>query len=82
MALNTLPTWALALLVVGGAVCIGLGGFLPMRRFVQRLAEHADSRSLSSALSISPASSIALVGHEPYLFRDAENARVLPVRPL
>lgn len=76
MALNTLPTWALALLVVGGAVCIGLGGFLPMRRFVQRLAEHADSRSLSSALSIS------LVGHEPYLFRDAEDARVLPVRPL
>lgn len=51
--LNTLPTWALALLVVGGAVCIGLGGFLLMRRFVPSLAAHADSRSLSSAFSIS-----------------------------
>jgi hypothetical protein len=51
--LNTLPTWALVLLVVGGAVCIGLGGFLLMRRFVPSLAEHAESRSLSSAFSIS-----------------------------
>lgn len=51
--LNTLPTWALVLLVVGGAVCIGVGGFLLMRRFVPSLAEHADSRSLSSAFSIS-----------------------------
>jgi uncharacterized protein DUF4239 len=51
--LNTLPTWALALLVVGMAVVIGLGGFLLMRRFVPSLSEHADSRSLSSAFSIS-----------------------------
>jgi Protein of unknown function (DUF4239) len=51
--LNTLPTWALALLVVGTAVVIGLGGFLLMRRFVPSLREHADSRSLSSAFSIS-----------------------------
>ena len=51
--LNTLPTWALVLLVVGGAVCIGVGGFLFMRKLVPSLAEHADSRSLSSAFSIS-----------------------------
>ena len=51
--LNTLPTWGLALLVVGGAVCIGLGGFLLMRRLVPSLAAHADSRSLSSAFGIS-----------------------------
>ena len=51
--LNTLPTWALVLLVVGGAVVIGVGGFLVMRKFVPSLAEHADSRSLSSAFSIS-----------------------------
>src|ERR1700757_5225803 len=51
--LNTLPTWALALLVVGGAMCIGLGGFLLMRRLVPSLSEHSDSRSLSSAFSIS-----------------------------
>src|SRR5207248_9229333 len=41
------------LLVVGGAVCIGIGGFLLMRRLVPSLAEHADSRSLSCAFSIS-----------------------------
>src|SRR5205807_5846160 len=40
-------------LVVGGAVVIGVGGFLLMRRLVPSLAEHADSRSLSSAFSIS-----------------------------
>lgn len=51
--LNTLPTWALAFLVVGGAVCLGLGGFLLVRRLAPSLAEHADSRSLSSAFSIS-----------------------------
>lgn len=51
--LNTLPTWALVLLVVGGAVVIGIGGFVLMRKFVPSLAEHADSRSLSSAFSIS-----------------------------
>jgi hypothetical protein len=51
--LNTLPTWSLVLLVVGGAVCIGLGGFLLMQRFVPSLAVHSDSRSLSSAFSIS-----------------------------
>ncbi|HEY5099881.1 MAG TPA: hypothetical protein VII54_07490 [Gaiellaceae bacterium] len=51
--LNNLSTWELALLVVGGAVCIGLGGFTLMRRFVPSLADHADSRSLSSAFSIS-----------------------------
>jgi hypothetical protein len=51
--LNNLSTWQLALLVVGGAVCIGLGGFMLMRRFVPSLADHADSRSLSSAFSIS-----------------------------
>ncbi|MBV8063898.1 MAG: DUF4239 domain-containing protein [Actinobacteria bacterium] len=51
--LNTLPTWALALVVVGGALCVGLGGFALMRRLVPSLAAHADSRSLSSAFSIS-----------------------------
>ncbi|HEY4413414.1 MAG TPA: hypothetical protein VGN06_10485 [Gaiellaceae bacterium] len=51
--LNTLPTWALALLVVGGAVCVGVGGFALMRRLVPSLATHADNRSLSSAFSIS-----------------------------
>lgn len=51
--LNTLPTWALVLLVVGGAMCVGLGGFLFMRRLVPSLSEHADSRSLSSAFGIS-----------------------------
>jgi Protein of unknown function (DUF4239) len=51
--LNTLPTWALVMLVVGGAVCLGLGGFLLMRRLVPSLAQHADNRSLSSAFSIS-----------------------------
>lgn len=51
--LNTLPTWSLVLLVVGGAMCIGLGGFIVMRRFVPSLSYHADSRSLSSAFSIS-----------------------------
>lgn len=51
--LNNLSTWELALLVVGGAVCIGLGGFTLMRRFVPSLADHADSRTLSSAFSIS-----------------------------
>ena len=51
--LNTLPTWALALLVVGGFACLGLGGFLIMRRFVPSLGRHAESRSLSSAFSLS-----------------------------
>lgn len=51
--LNTLPTWALALLVVGGAICIGVGGFALMRRLVPSLGTHADSRVLSSAFSIS-----------------------------
>jgi hypothetical protein len=51
--LNTLPTWALVLLVIGGAVLIGIGGFLIMRKLVPSLAEHADNRSLSSAFSIS-----------------------------
>jgi hypothetical protein len=51
--LNNLPTWALVLLVVGGAISIGLGGFSLMRRFVPSLATHADNRSLSSAFSIS-----------------------------
>src|SRR5471032_1840974 len=50
--LNTLPTWALVLVVVGGAVCIGVGGFLLMRRFVPSLAANADSRSLSSAFGM------------------------------
>jgi len=51
--LNNLSTWELVLLVVGGDICIGLGGFTLMRRFVPSLADHADSRSLSSAFSIS-----------------------------
>jgi len=51
--LNTLPTWALVLLVVGGAVCVGVGGFLLMRKFVPSLGEHSENRSLSSAFSIS-----------------------------
>ena len=51
--LNSLPTWALVLLVVGGTTCFGLGGFLTMRRLVPSLGRHAESRSLSSAFSIS-----------------------------
>lgn len=51
--LNTLPTWGLVVLVVGGAFCLGVGGFLLMRKLVPSLSEHADSRSLSSAFSIS-----------------------------
>jgi hypothetical protein len=50
--LNTLPTWALALIIVGGAVVIAVGGFLAMRRFVPSLAANADSRSLSSAFGM------------------------------
>lgn len=51
--LNTLPTWALALIIVGGAIVVGVGGFQLMRRFVPSLAQNAESRSLSSAFSIS-----------------------------
>ena len=50
--LNTLPTWALVVVVVGGAVVIGVGGFLAMRRLVPSLASNADSRSLSSAFGL------------------------------
>ena len=50
--LNTFPTWALVLLIVGGAMAIGIGGFLTMRRFVPSLEAHADSRSLSSAFGM------------------------------
>lgn len=50
--LNTLPTWGLALLIVGGALVVGVGGFLLMKRLVPSLAEHADSRSLSSAFGM------------------------------
>jgi hypothetical protein len=35
--LNTLPTAVLALIVVGGAVVLAVGGFLAMRRFVPSL---------------------------------------------
>ena len=51
--LNTVPTWGLILLHVGGAILVAVGGFLAMRRFVPSLASNADSRSLSSAFSIS-----------------------------
>src|SRR4051812_37183831 len=34
-------------------MCVGVGGFLLMRRFVPSLETHADSRSLSSAFGIS-----------------------------
>jgi hypothetical protein len=51
--LNTFPTWQLVLLIVGGFVVVGVGGFMLMRRFVPSLATHADSRSLSSAFGIS-----------------------------
>lgn len=50
--LNTLPTWAIVIVVVGGAVVIAVGGFLLMRRFVPSLAGNADSRSLSSAFGM------------------------------
>ncbi len=50
--LNTLPTWGLVLLVVGGAVTVGVGGFLAMQCFVPSLREHSDSRSLSSAFGM------------------------------
>jgi hypothetical protein len=51
--LNTFPTWELVLLVVGGFVVVGVGGFLLMRRFVPSLGTNADGRSLSSAFGIS-----------------------------
>lgn len=50
--LNTLPTWLLVVIVVGGAVVVALGGFLAMRRFVPSLAANNDSRSLSSAFGM------------------------------
>src|SRR5664279_3887033 len=51
--LNNVPTWGLVVLIIGGAVVVGVGGFLLMRRFVPSLGANADSRSLSSAFSIS-----------------------------
>ena len=51
--LNTFPTWGLVLLIVGGFMFAGVGGFLLMRRFVPSLATHSDNRSLSSAFGIS-----------------------------
>src|SRR5690242_3424550 len=51
--LNTFPTWQLVLLIVGGFVVVGVGGFMLMRRFVPSLATHSDNRSLSSAFGIS-----------------------------
>jgi hypothetical protein len=50
--LNTLPTSVLALIVVGGAVVIAVGGFLTMKRWVPSLAGNADSRSPSSAFGM------------------------------
>ena len=40
-------------LVIATAVTVGIGGFLTMRRLVPSLEAHADSRSLSSAFSMS-----------------------------
>jgi Protein of unknown function (DUF4239) len=51
--LNTFPFWAMVVLFVGVAMTIGVGGFHLMRRFVPSLAKNADSRSLSTAFSIS-----------------------------
>jgi hypothetical protein len=51
--LDNLSTWELVVLIVGGAIVVGVGGFLLMRRLVPSLGEHADSRSLSSAFSLS-----------------------------
>jgi hypothetical protein len=51
--LNTFPTWGLVLLIVGGFMTIGVGGFMLMRRFVPSLQTHSDNRSLSSAFGIS-----------------------------
>jgi len=51
--LNNFPTWGMVLLIVGGAIVVGVGGFLLMRRLVPSLGEHSESRSLSSAFSIS-----------------------------
>jgi hypothetical protein len=50
--LNTFPTWGLVLLIVGGFVVVGVGGFLLMRRLVPSLETHADNRSLSSAFGM------------------------------
>jgi hypothetical protein len=50
--LNNVPTWGLIVLIVGGAVVAGVGGFLLMRRFVPSLRAHSESRSLSSAFGI------------------------------
>jgi hypothetical protein len=51
--LNNVPTWGLVVLIIGGAIVIGVGGFLLMRRFVPSLGRNADSRSLSSAFGMS-----------------------------
>jgi hypothetical protein len=51
--LNTFPTLGLVMLIVGGFVVVGVGGFLLMRRFVPSLETHADNRSLSSAFGMS-----------------------------
>jgi Protein of unknown function (DUF4239) len=50
--LNTFSTWQLVVIHVGGAILIGVGGFLLMRKFVPSLRGNADNRSLSSAFGI------------------------------
>ena len=53
--LNNIPTWGLVVLIIGGAVCVGLGGYLLMRRFVPSFEARSENRTLSSAFGISSA---------------------------
>ena len=53
--LNTFPLWALVLLLPAITMSIGLGGFFALHRFVPSYRANADSRSLSSAFSMSAA---------------------------
>jgi len=50
--LNTFSNWQLIVIVVGGAVCFGVGGFLLMRTLVPSIGGHSESRTLSSAFGL------------------------------
>jgi len=47
-----MPTWTLALVLVGGCILVALGALFAGRRWVPSLVGKADSRSLSSAFGI------------------------------
>ena len=50
--LNTFSTPELVVIHIGGAILVGVGGFLLMKRFVPSLQGNADNRSLSSAFGL------------------------------